>query len=409
MPFVTPNELHNNTASNKKNISRIGAKLFGVSEENFTNWRWQMKNQVQSAEDLVNILKISENEKIAFLELKDKFHAGISPYAIALMDFANEFDPVRLQLMPRMEELKDKYGVPDPLNEVMNSPVKEVVHVYKDRIAWCVAQLCPVYCRYCFRKRRDGEEGLHFNPKIIDKGIEYISSNKNIRDVLITGGDPFIGHDTTIENLLKRLREIPHVEIIRFGTRTPVSLPYRITEEFADMLAKYHPIWINTHFNSVQELTPEAASAIDTLLRRGIPVGNQSVFLKDINDSVEKMRALVNGLVRLRARPYYIYHPQIVEGSEHLRIPIEKGLDIMRGLRGSTTGFANPQYVLDTPTGKIPLSPNHVLAREGENVIVEQLNKIPWAEPSPLNGYISERPLPELCFPDAERIFAKNN
>jgi lysine 2,3-aminomutase len=404
MPFITPNELHIRTASNKKSITKVGAQMFGVTEETFANWRWQMKSQVQNADDLINILKISKNEEDAFAELKNRFHAGISPYSIALMDFNDSHDPVRLQLMPRMEELKDKYGVSDPLKEVNNSPVKEVVHVYKDRIAWCVAQLCPVYCRYCFRKRRDGEEGLHFNPKIIEKGLEYIASNKNIRDVLITGGDPFITQDSTIENLLKKLREIPHVEIIRFGTRTPVSLPYRITEELADILAMYHPIWINTHFNSVQELTPESTSAIDTLLKRGIPVGNQSVFLKDVNDHVDKMRSLVNGLVRIRVRPYYIYHPQIVEGTEHLRIPLEKGLDIMRGLRGSTTGFANPQYVLDTPTGKIPLSPNHVLARDGENVILEQLTTEPWAEPSPLNGYVPERSLAEISYPTAHRI-----
>lgn len=385
MPFVKPNNLHFRTALNKKDVTQLGARLFSVTEEQFSNWRWQMKHQVQSYDDVKSFLKLSENEIEAFEKLKLKFHAGISPYSMTLIDFENECDPVRLQLLPKLEELTDKHGVADPLNEVSNSPVKEMVHVYKDRVAWCVAQLCPVYCRYCFRKRRDGEEGLHFNPKIIKSGIEYIAANKNIRDVLITGGDPFIAHDSSIENILIQLRQIDHVEIIRFGTRTPVSLPYRITEEFADMLAKYHPIWINTHFNSAQELTPEAACAIDTLSRRGIPVGNQSVFLKGVNDSTEKMRTLLNGLIKIRARPYYIYHPQIVEGTEHLRIPMEKGLSIMKELRGSTTGFAIPQYVLDTPTGKIPISPNHFLGREGDNVILEQLNGKPWAEPNPLD------------------------
>ncbi|MGY3802853.1 KamA family radical SAM protein [Pigmentibacter ruber] len=404
MSFVYPNQLHIRTAFNKKLVTQSGAKLFGVPEETFSNWRWQMKYQIQSGEDFPGIIHFSSEEKKAFLELKNVFHAGISPYSISLIDFVNQNDPVRLQLVPKLEELKDNYGVLDPLKEVNNSPVKEVVHVYKDRIAWCVAQLCPVYCRYCFRKRRDGEEGLHFNPKIIEKGLDYISGNKNIRDVLITGGDPFIAHDGTIENLLKKLRGIPHVEIIRFGTRTPVSLPYRITQEFAEMLAKYHPIWINTHFNSAQELTPEAASAIDTLLKNGIPVGNQSVFLKNINDDVIKMRELVNGLVNMRVRPYYIYHPQIVGGTEHLRIPIEKGLDIMRQLRGSTTGFANPQYVLDTPSGKIPLSPNHLIARDGDYVILKQLNNEPWAEPSPLEEYVPQIRLEEKPFPHAQRI-----
>lgn len=404
MPFVKPNEFHVKLSSNQKSITQTGASLFGVEEELFSNWRWQMKSQIQTQDDLIGIVNLAQNEIEGFKKLNKFFHAGISPYSLSLMDFSNDLDPVKLQLMPRLEELTDRFGVSDPLKEIGNSPVKEMVHVYKDRVAWCVAQLCPVYCRYCFRKRRDGEEGLHFNPKIIEKGLDYIASNKNIRDVLITGGDPFIAHDKTIENLLKKLRDIKHVEIIRFGTRTPVSLPYRITEEFADMLAQYHPIWINTHFNSAQELTPEAASAIDTLLKRGIPIGNQSVFLKNVNDNADSLRKLVNGLVKMRVRPYYIYHPQIVEGTEHLRIPIEKGLDVIKELRGSTTGFANPQYVLDTPTGKIPLSPNHILARDGEYVIVEQLNSEPWAEPSPLEGYIPKKSLPSKNFPFAQRI-----
>jgi lysine 2,3-aminomutase len=404
MPFVKPNEFHVKLSSNQKSITQTGARLFGVEEELFSNWRWQMKSQIQTQDDLVGIVNLAQNEIEGFKKLNKFFHAGISPYSVSLMDFSNDLDPVKLQLMPRLEELTDRFGVSDPLKEIGNSPVKEMVHVYKDRVAWCVAQLCPVYCRYCFRKRRDGEEGLHFNPKIIEKGLDYIASNKNIRDVLITGGDPFIAHDKTIENLLKKLRDIKHVEIIRFGTRTPVSLPYRITEEFADMLAQYHPIWINTHFNSAQELTPEASSAIDTLLKRGIPIGNQSVFLKNVNDNADSLRNLVNGLVKMRVRPYYIYHPQIVEGTEHLRIPIEKGLDVIKELRGSTTGFANPQYVLDTPTGKIPLSPNHILARDGEYVIVEQLNSEPWAEPSPLEGYTPKKSLPNKSFPFAQRI-----
>jgi lysine 2,3-aminomutase len=387
MSFVVPNELHFKTAANKKNITQYGAQLFAVSEEKFSSWHWQMKHQIFSPEQLFAIVELTENEKSAFVKLKQKFQAGISPYSIAVINFENVNDPVRLQLLPRLEELHDKIGVSDPLQEVNNSPVKEMVHVYKDKVAWCVAQLCPVYCRYCFRKRRDEEEGLHYNPKIIEAGLEYIASNKNIRDVLITGGDPFIANDASIENLLSRLRAIEHVEIIRFGTRTPVALPYRITENLAKILEKHHPVWINTHFNCVEELTPEAASAIDTLTKHGIPVGNQSVFLRQVNDSYESMRSLLNGLIRLRVRPYYIYHPQIVEGTEHLRIPIEKGIDIMKALRGNTSGFAIPQYVLDTPTGKIPISPNHVIGRQGDHFVLEQLNQQPWAEPNPLEGY----------------------
>jgi lysine 2,3-aminomutase len=393
MPFRSPNELHLRSATRRDNISERGARLFGVSVEQFCNWRWQMKNQLTTAEDALKVLQLSVAEREAFQALKDLFQAGITPYYLALMDFENEFDPVRLQAIPRLEELKDRIGVADPLQEVGNSPVKEVVHVYPDRVAFCVAQLCPVYCRYCFRKRRDDEVGLHFNPTIVNQGIDYIASNKNIRDVLITGGDPLIAHDGTLENLLRRLREIPHVEILRIGTRVPVTLPYRITEELADLLAQFHPLWINTHFNCSEELTLEAAAAIDTLLSRGIPVGNQSVLLAGVNDSTQRLKSLLEGLVKMRVRPYYLYQAQTVEGTAHLRVPIEKGLDLMRSLRGRTTGFAIPQYVLDTPSGKIPLSPNHILGRDQETVVLLDLKNNQWREINPLDQYVTPHSL----------------
>lgn len=396
MPFIPPETLHHRTAARRLDTTALGAAMFGVEPERFEDWRWQMKNQVQSAEELAGRLELSPSEHEAFAALKDKFHAGITPYYVALMADRDAGCPIRLQALPLMEETRDALGVPDPLMEVGNSPVKEVVHVYGDRVAFCVAQLCPVYCRYCFRKRRDEETGLHFNPRIVDEGIAYIASNKNIRDVLITGGDPLIAHDGVLESLLSRLRAIEHVEILRIGTRVPVTLPYRVTPELADMLAKYHPLWVNTHFNCAEEITPEATQAVDTLLRRGIPVGNQAVLLKGVNDSHERLKALLEGLVRIRARPYYIYQAQIVEGTEHMRVPVEKGLDLLRGLRGKTTGFALPQYVLDTPHGKVPLSPNHVVGRRGDAVVVETVNGKFWAEPNPLDGYEPVRALGDV-------------
>ncbi|MEN9825685.1 MAG: hypothetical protein RI953_1430 [Pseudomonadota bacterium] len=396
MPFRPTNDLHMRSATRREDITTRGAHMFGVSVEQFSNWRWQMKNQLSSAEDTGKVLHLSANEREAFQALKHLFQAGITPYYLALMNLENEFDPVRLQALPRLDEIHDRIGVADPLQEVGNSPVKEVVHVYPDRVAFCVAQLCPVYCRYCFRKRRDEEVGLHFNPKIVDQGIEYIANNPSIRDVLITGGDPLIAQDGTLESLLRRLRAIPHVEILRIGTRVPVTLPYRITEELADMLAQFHPLWINTHFNCPEELTPEAAAAVDTLLSRGIPVGNQSVLLAGVNDTSERLKKLLEGLVKMRVRPYYLYQAQTVEGTAHLRVPIEKGLDLMRSLRGNTTGFAIPQYVLDTPSGKIPLSPNHVLGREENDVVLLDLKKKAWRESNPLSDYVSPHPLGPL-------------
>lgn len=397
MVFLAPEALHFRTASRQQNITQLGARLFKVTEAQFSSWLWQMKTQINSAAELEGILELTDSERAAFAELKDTFHAGITPYYVALMlngDGAN--DPVRIQALPVLEELKDRVGIPDPLQEINNSPVKEVVHVYPDRVAFCVAQLCPVYCRYCFRKRRDNEVGLHFNPRIIDKGVEYIANTPAIRDVLITGGDPLVAHDKSLEDLLKKLRAIPHVEIVRIGTRVPVTLPYRVTEELADMLAAYHPLWVNTHFNCIEEITPEAVRAVDTLLRRGIPVGNQAVLLKGVNDSTERLKALFEGLIKIRVRPYYLYQAQIVEGTEHLRVPIEKGLDMMRALRGKTTGFALPQYILDTPTGKVPLTPQNVVGRQGDGVVVEQLNGELWTEPNPLVGYSPERSLPNM-------------
>ena len=288
--------------------------------------------------------------------------------------------PIRLQSLPRTEELTDRYGVADPLLEKEHSPVREVVHLYPDRVAFCVAQLCPVYCRYCYRKRRDDEAGLHFNRGIVDRGIEYIASNPAIRDVLITGGDPFIASDGAIENLLSRIRAIPHVEIIRFGTRTPVTLPYRVTKKLATMIAKYHPVFVNTHFNCPEELTPESKVAVENLVNAGIPVGNQAVLLKGVNDNYERMHALLRGLLMMRARPYYLFHPHNVEGTEHLRPSVETGMAIMRKLRGNITGFAIPSYIIDTPSGKVPITHNHVLGRDGADLILEDVRGEIWRE-----------------------------
>jgi lysine 2,3-aminomutase len=372
----------------RNEVTSQGAKMFGVSEEQFSNWRWQMKNQITNMSHVPEAyLKqdiFHSQEKEGFKALNELFHAGLTPYYFSLIDWNNINDPVRIQSIPNSLETLDPLGIADPLSELNHSPVKELVHVYENRVAFCVAQACPVYCRYCFRKRRDEEIGLHFNPKIIEAGIKYISENKKIRDVLITGGDPLISQDNALKNLLSQLRNIKHVEIIRIGTRVPVALPCRITEELANMLENFHPLWINTHFNHANELTPEAIKGIDILSRRGIPIGNQSVLLKGVNDNFETLKELFEGLVKARVRPYYLYQAQIVEGTAHLRVPIETGLGLMKKLRGKTTGFALPQYVLDTPTGKIPLSPNHVIGRSGEFMNLEDIHGNKWSEPNPL-------------------------
>ncbi len=365
-----------------ESITARGARLFKTDVKTFVNWRWHMRHQVTTAAEAVKFMDLDVAERHGFAELDQIFNAGVTPYYMAIMGpHTSETPcPVRLQAFPRSEELTDRYGVADPLLEKEHSPVREVVHLYPDRVAFCVAQLCPVYCRYCYRKRRDGEEGLHFNRGIIDSGIAYIASNPAIRDVLITGGDPFIASDGAIENLLARIRAIPHVEIIRFGTRTPVTLPYRVTAQLAKMIAKYHPVYVNTHFNCPEELTPEARIAVENLVNHGIPVGNQSVLLKGVNDSYERMHALLRGLLMMRAKPYYLFHPHNVEGTEHLRPSVEVGMSIMKRLRGNITGFAIPSYIIDTPSGKVPITHNHVLGRDGADLILEDVRGEIWRE-----------------------------
>lgn len=368
-------------ATDPNSLTSRTARAFGVTPETFLSWRWQMRRQVGDEASATAILPLSPEEKDGFELLKDNFVAGITPYYMGLMNpDASVSCPIRLQAMPRSEELYDRVGVKDPLDEVPHSPVKEVVQVYPDRVAFCVAQLCPVYCRYCFRKRRDDEDGLHFNRRIVDRGIAYIASNPAIRDVLVTGGDPFIASDDALENLTARLRAIPHVDIIRFGTRTPVTLPYRVTKALAKRLAQYHPIWLNTHFNCVEEVTPEAMRAVANLVDAGIPVGNQSVLLKGVNDTPERMMALLRALLKARVRPYYLFHPHLVEGTEHLRVPVNVGLKLMRSLRGNITGMAIPTYVVDTPSGKVPLMPDHVLGVDGEDLLLEDVRGGIWRE-----------------------------
>lgn len=379
--FYIPEEFLPLAEDRNSLTSRMAAR-FGVEPKVFLNWRWHMKHQVIDGAAAARVLDLKEQESRGFQELGHLFNAGITPYYMGLMLPRLEEDecPIRLQALPRIEELKDSLGVADPLSEVAHSPVREVVQVYPDRVAFCVAQLCPVYCRYCFRKRRDEEVGLHFNRAIIDKGIDYITKNPAIRDVLITGGDSFVASDSAIEGLLERISAIPHVEMIRFGTRTPVTLPYRVTNRLGKILAKYHPVFVNTHFNCAEEITPEAAQAVANLVNNGVPVGNQAVLLRGVNDTPEKMMALCRALLRIRVRPYYVFHPHSVQGTEHLRVSVRRGMEVMKSLRGNITGLGIPAYIMDTPSGKVPLQHNYMLGHEGSDLILETIRGGIWRE-----------------------------
>jgi lysine 2,3-aminomutase len=344
-----------------------------------------MQRRVRSAADLEAWLEPTPDERNAVAALADRFRFVITPYYAALMDPRDPECPIRRQVVPRTAELDDPDGVADPLDEVAHSPVKNVVRVYRDRIAFCVNNECALYCRYCLRKRLVGEPEWAMKKRELEAALAWIRATPEVRDVLLTGGDPLVFSDDKLDWLIGELRRVPHVELVRLGTRLPVTLPFRVTDALCRMLERHHPIWVNTHFNHPKELTAEAAEACDRLARAGIPVGNQSVLLRGINDDVATMKALCEGLVRMRVRPYYCYQAQLLEGTAHFRVPIERGIELFRALRGRTSGFAIPLYVLDTPHGKVPLAHPHVRGREGDDVVVECFDGELWRERNPLD------------------------
>jgi lysine 2,3-aminomutase len=348
------------------------------------DWRWHMQNRVRSAADLEPYVKVGEDERRAIEQLAGRFHFVITPYYASLMDPEDPDCPIRRQVVPRTAELRDPAGLADPLDEVAHSPVKNVIRVYPDRIAFCVNNECALYCRFCLRKRMVGEPDWTMKRRELEQALAWIRRTPEIRDVLLTGGDPLVFGDDRLDWLLGELRAMAHVEILRLGTRLPVTLPFRITDDLCRMLERHHPVWVNTHFNHPRELTAEAAEACDRLTRAGIPVGNQSVLLRGINDNPATMKELLEGLVRMRVRPYYCYQAQLLEGTAHFRVPIERGVELFRALRGRTSGFAIPQYVLDTPLGKVPLAHPYLRGREGDAVVVESYDGRLWREPNPL-------------------------
>ena len=369
----------------------------------WTDWRWQMQNRIHTAEALHRWIDPTPEELEAIQQTKDVFRWNITPYYARLMDPDDPACPVRRQVVPHLDELQpDIVGVVDPLEEMAHSPVKNLIHNYEDRVAFCVTAECAIYCRYCLRKRMVGDADFFMRKGELQEAIDYIAAHDEIRDVLLTGGDPLTFNGRHLEWLLSQLRAIDHVELIRFGSRMPVKLPYRITDALCELLERYHPLWVNTHFNHPKELTDDAAAAIAKLKAAGVPVGNQTVLLRGINDDAATMKALNEGLVRMRVRPYYLYQAQVIGGTAHLRTSIETGMGIMRALRGRTSGFAIPTYVLDTPFGKVPLNRNYVKGRCGDHVIMESYSGQLWAEPNPIPpDDAATVTLPPVDMPDA--------
>ena len=333
-----------------------------ATDAEWNDWRWQFRNRVTTLEELAAKLPIPAAEWMTRREVLRDFRMGITPYYLALVDADDKHDPVLRQVAPIVEEYENRdVGEEDPLGEEAFSPVPGITHRYPDRVLMVISNSCAIYCRYCTRKRIMYEDAV---PEVeIDRMVDYIARTPAVRDVVVSGGDPLTYGTKKLESILSKLRAIPHLEIIRIGSRVPVSLPQRIDDELCAMLEKYHPLWINVHFNHPRECTPEAAKACDKLLRAGIPLNNQAVLLKGVNDDLGTIKSLLHGLMKMRVRPYYLYQCDQIRGAEHFRTPISKGLEIMEGLRGHTSGLAIPQYVIDAPGGggKIPVTPQYLL------------------------------------------------
>jgi lysine 2,3-aminomutase len=343
-----------------------------ATQQDWNDWRWQLRHRITSSTQLEKIIRLTENERNSFHFQNANLPLALTPYYASLIDPDNSEQPIRRTMVPVTNELLVSPGESmDPLGEDGHTPVPGLVHRYPDRVLFLVTDYCSSYCRYCTRTRMVGKRKSG-GKKQWQKAIDYIASTPTVRDVLLSGGDPLTLPDDQIHWLLDHLRRIPHVELIRIGTKAPVVLPQRITPELLEILKKFHPLWISIHCTHPDELTPEVQKACTQLADAGIPLGSQTVLLAGINDSVETMRRLMHGLVKIRVKPYYLYQCDPILGSSHFRTPVSKGLEIYQGLRGFTTGYAVPNYVIDAPGGggKIPLIPETVAGRDGNDLLI---------------------------------------
>jgi lysine 2,3-aminomutase len=374
-----------------------------VTQEQWDSWQWQVANRIVDVETLKQVAKLTQEEEDGIHETLKMLRMGITPYYALLMDESDPTCPVRMQAIPTIKETyRSESDMEDPLHEDADSPTPGLTHRYPDRVLLLITDQCSMYCRHCTRRRFAGHNDTGQPIDKIDKAIEYIRNTPQVRDVLLSGGDCLLVSDERLEYIISKLREIEHVEIIRLGSRVPVVMPQRITPELCNMLKKYHPIWLNTHFNHPKEVTPESTKACAMLADAGIPLGNQSVLLRGINDSVTVMKKLVQDMVKIRVRPYYIYQCDLSLGIEHFRTPVSKGIEIIEGLRGHTSGYAVPTFVVDAPGGggKIPVMPNYVLSQGSNRVILRNYEGVitTYAEPMEYHETIIETVKPEGVF-----------
>ena len=368
-----------------------------VPEELWNDWRWQVRNRIETVEELKAYLNITPEEEEGIRRCLGTLRMAITPYYLSLIDLDDPHDPIRRQAVPTVNELhQSPADLLDPLHEDTDSPVKGLTHRYPDRVLLLVTDQCSMYCRHCTRRRFAGQTDCAVPMEQIEKCIDYIRHHEEVRDVLLSGGDALMLSDGLLEKIIRELRTIDHVEIIRIGTRTPVVCPQRITPELCNMLKKYHPIWLNTHFNHPNEMTPEAEQALARLANAGIPLGNQTVLLRGVNDCVHVMKKLMHELVRNRVRPYYIYQCDLSMGLEHFRTPVSKGIEIIENLRGHTSGYAVPTFVVDAPGGggKTPVMPQYVISQSPDKVILRNFEGV-------ITTYTEPREYHEECHCEA--------
>lgn len=350
-----------------------------ISDDQWNDWKWQVRNRIETLDDLKKYVQLTPEEEKGVVKSLSNFRMAITPYYLSLINTEDSNCPIRKQCIPTEKETYiSSADLEDPLGEDVYSPVPGLTHRYPDRVLMLVTDMCSMYCRHCTRRRFSGQKDHEMGIDKIDKCIEYIERTPVVRDVLISGGDALMVSDDRLEYIISKLRAIPHVEIIRIGTRTPVVCPQRITDDLCNMLKKYHPIWINVQFNHPYEITPESAAACAKLANAGIPLGNQSVLLRGVNDCLNIMLELVHELVKIRVRPYYIYLCDLSIGLSHFRTSVAKGIEIMEGLRGHTSGFCIPTMVIDAPGGggKIPVMPNYIISQAPGRVVIRNFEGV---------------------------------
>ncbi|HBI27645.1 MAG TPA: glutamate 2,3-aminomutase [Peptococcaceae bacterium] len=359
--------------------------VLGASDEDWSNWKWQLRNRIDNEEMLSHFVELTDKEREEISEVSQSLRWALSPYYMALVMCDKPHGSVWMQSIPSKLEVTDTHGSEDPMAESWTSPAPGVTRRYPDRMIINVTNRCAMFCRHCQRRRNIGAKDADKSRAVLEAAVQYVRDNEEIRDVLITGGDALLLSDKTLDWLLGELDSIPHVEIKRIGTRTPVTLPQRITPELCAILEKHPPIYINTQFNSPLEITPEAKEACDRLVKAGVVLGNQAVLLRGINNHPNVMKKLNQGLLRLRVRPYYIFQAKNVKGTTHLIASIDDGLEIMEYLRGYTSGLAVPTYIINAPygNGKTPIAPNYLLDKKDNHILIRTWeNKvIPYETP----------------------------